>query len=240
MTDSIGVAVIGGGMAGRAHAAGYRSATTLFGVDRPDVRLVAIADAAPAVADDVTRRYGFERAAYDWRAIADSPDIDAVSVVVANHLHREIVEGLLEAGKHVLCEKPLAATAADGEAMVAAADRSDRVTAVGFTYRRSPAVEAIRRVLASGTLGDLVHFNGHYWCEYALDATAPITWRYRGDPGTGALADVGSHLIEIGSPPVHQPEHLQGVDHGDDEEQDEDASDGDDAGHGRRRESARG
>jgi predicted dehydrogenase len=184
-------------MAGRAHAAGYRSATTLFGIDRPDVRLVAIADAVPAVADDVARRYGYERAEYDWRAIADAPDIDAVSVVVANHLHREIVEGLLAAGKHVLCEKPLAATQADGEAMVAAADRSDRVTAVGFTYRRSPAIEAIRREVAAGSIGELVHFNGRYWCDYALDATAPITWRYRGGPGTGALADVGSHLLDL-------------------------------------------
>ena len=108
MTNSIGVAVIGGGMAGRAHAAGYRSATTLFGTERPDVRLVAIADMNEAVADDTAKRYGYERAEYDWHAIADAPDIDAVSVVVANHLHREIVEGLLAAGKHVLCEKPLA------------------------------------------------------------------------------------------------------------------------------------
>lgn len=197
MTDTIGVAVIGGGMAGRAHAAGYRSATTLFGTDRPDVRLVAIADAVPAVADDVARRYGYERAEYDWRAIAQAPDIDAVSVVVANHLHRDIVEGLLDAGKHVLCEKPLAATRTDGEAMVAAAERSDRVTAVGFTYRRSPGVEAIRRELHAGTIGEPVHFNGRYWCDYGLDATAPITWRYRGGPGTGALADVGSHLLDL-------------------------------------------
>ena len=105
---SIGVAVIGGGMAGRAHAAGYRSATTLFGTDRPDVRLVSIADTNRDVADDTARRYGYARAEYDWRAIAEAPDVDAVSVVVANHLHREIVEGLLAAGKHVLCEKPLA------------------------------------------------------------------------------------------------------------------------------------
>ena len=96
---SIGVAVIGGGMAGRAHAAGYRSASTLFATDRPDVRLVAIADTNEAVADDTARRYGYERAEYDWRAIAEASDIDAVSVVVANHLHREIVEGLLAAGK---------------------------------------------------------------------------------------------------------------------------------------------
>jgi predicted dehydrogenase len=191
------VAVIGGGMAGRAHAAGYRMATTLFGTERPDVRLVAIADTNAAVADDTAKRYGYQRAEYDWRAIADAPDIDAVSVVVANHLHREIVEGLLAAGKHVLCEKPLAGSLADAEAMVAAAERSDRVTAVGYTYRRAPAVEQIRRELAAGTLGELVHFVGHYWCDYALDPTAPITWRYRGGPGTGALADVGSHLIDM-------------------------------------------
>lgn len=194
---SIGVAVIGGGMAGRAHAAGYRTASTLFGTDRPDVRLVAIADTSAAVADDVAKRYGYERAEYDWKAIADSPDVDAVSVVVANHLHREIVEGLLAAGKHVLCEKPLAGSLADAEAMVSAAERTDRVTAVGYTYRRSPAVEQIRRELAAGTLGELIHFNGHYWCDYALDADGPITWRYQGGPGTGALADVGSHLLDL-------------------------------------------
>jgi predicted dehydrogenase len=197
VTRSTGVAVIGGGMAGRAHAAGYRMASTLFGTDRPDVRLVAIADTNSAVADDTAKRYGFERAEYGWQAIADAPDIDAVSVVVANHLHREIVEGLIEAGKHVLCEKPLAGSLADAEAMVAAAERSDRFTAVGYTYRRVPAIEQIRRELAAGTLGELVHFNGRYWCDYALDPAAPITWRYRGGPGTGALADIGSHLIDM-------------------------------------------
>lgn len=197
MTDSIGVAVIGGGMAGRAHAAGYRNATTLFGTDSADVHLVAIADMNEAVANDTAKRYGYDRAEYDWRAIADAPDIHAVSVVVANHLHREIVEGLLAAGKHVLCEKPLAASIEDAQAMVAAAEGSDRVAAVGYTYRRTPAVEMIRRELAAGTMGELIHFNGHYWCDYALDPTAPITWRYKGGPGTGALADIGSHLLDL-------------------------------------------
>src|SRR5262245_47993146 len=172
LTSPIGVAVSGGGMPGRAHAAGYRMASTLFGTERPDVRLVAIADTNAAVADDTAKRYGYERAEYDWQAIADAPDIDAVSVVVANHLHREIVEGLIDAGMHVLCEKPLAGSLADAEAMVAAADRSDRVSAVGYTYRRVPAVEQIRRELAAGTLGELVHFNGYYWCDYALDPTS--------------------------------------------------------------------
>ncbi len=159
---------------------------------------MAIADANESVADDAARRYGYARAEYDWRAIADAPDIDAVSVVVANHLHREIVEGLLAAGKHVLCEKPLAASLAHAEAMVAAAaDAPGQVTAVGYTCRRSPAVEMIRREVDNGTLGGPAHFNGHYWCDYSLDPTSPITWRYRGGPGTGVLADVGTHLLDL-------------------------------------------
>jgi len=93
-------------MAGRAPAAGFRTASTLFSTDRPDVRLVAIA-VNRAVADDTARRYGYHNAVGSWQEVAADPEVDAVSVVVANQLHREIVDGLLEAGKHVLCEKPL-------------------------------------------------------------------------------------------------------------------------------------
>src|SRR4051794_19883792 len=118
MTDSLGVAVIGAGMAGRAHANGYRNATTVFGPGLPPIRLVAIADAHEPFATDTARRYGFQRAETSWQAIADAHDIDAVSVAVANPLHREIVEGLLAAGKHVLCEKPLAPSVDDARSMV--------------------------------------------------------------------------------------------------------------------------
>src|SRR5205809_8090252 len=103
---SIGVAVIGAGMAGRAHASGYRSAPAVFGTDLPDVRLVAVADVHQPFAADTARRYGYERAETSWEAVAGADDIDAVSVVVANTLHREIVEALLDAGKHGLCDEP--------------------------------------------------------------------------------------------------------------------------------------
>src|SRR5260370_39049027 len=105
---SRGVAVMGAGRAGRAHASGYRSAPAVFTPDLPEVRLVAIADAHEPFAVDTARRYGYQRAETSWEAIAEAPDIDAVSVVVANRLHREIVAALLDAGKHVLCAKPLA------------------------------------------------------------------------------------------------------------------------------------
>jgi predicted dehydrogenase len=195
--SSIGVAVIGAGMAGRAHAAGYRTAPTLYDEGLPEVRLVAVADVNPAFASDTARRFGFERAENSWEAVAEAPDVDVVSVVVANPLHRPIVEGLLAAGKHVLCEKPMAPTVEDAEAMVAAAKASGRETGIGFVFRRSPAIAGIRDQLASGAIGRPLHFNGHYWCDYGVDPRAPMSWRYKGAPGSGALSDIGSHLIDL-------------------------------------------
>ena len=195
--SSIGVAVIGAGMAGRSHAAGYRTAATLYDEGLPEIRLVAIADVNKAFAAGTARRCGYRRAEAGWEAVAAADDVDVVSVVVANPLHRQIVEGLLAAGKHVLCEKPMAPSVEDAEAMVAAAEASGRETGVGFVFRRSPAIAAVRDQIASGVIGRPLHFNGHYWCDYAVDPRAPMSWRYKGGPGSGALSDIGSHLLDL-------------------------------------------
>lgn len=121
MMERIGVAVIGAGMVGRAHAAGYRSATTVFGAGLPPVDLVTIADLNDEFAHETARRFGYEKAETNWKSILEDDRIHVVSVAVANSLHREISEALLGAGKHVLCEKPLAPSTEDAKAMVAAA-----------------------------------------------------------------------------------------------------------------------
>lgn len=196
--SSLGVAVIGAGMVGRAHAAGYRAASQLYDLDLPDIRLVAIADAHEPFAVDGARRFGYERAETSWQAIAEAPDIDVVSVAIANELHRPVVEALLAAGKHVLCEKPLAPSVEDAKAMVAAAESAGTQSGVGFSFRRTPGINAIREQLHSDAIGPVRHFNGHYWCDYAQNSGNPMSWRYKGGPGTGALADIGSHLIDLG------------------------------------------
>jgi predicted dehydrogenase len=197
MAGQIGVAVIGAGMAGRAHLAGYRSAPTLFDPPLPALRYVAAVDANEAVAKDASARYGYERASTDWHELLDDDDVQVVSVVVANQLHRPVVEALLAAGKHVLCEKPLAPSLDDARAMIAAAAaHPDQITGTGFVYRRQPGVAAIRDLLQQ-ELGDVSHFDGRYWCDYARSAETPMAWRYKGGPGTGALSDIGSHLIDM-------------------------------------------
>ena len=194
---SPGVAVIGAGMVGRAHANAFRNAATVFDLDRPPPRLVAVADLHEPFAVDTATRYGFARAETDWRAVVEAPDVDVVTVAVANSLHREIVEAALAAGKHVLCEKPLAPSVHDAQAMVeAAAAAPGQVNAVGFTVRRSPAITAIKQQVEQA-LGPVRHFVGNYWCDFGYDPQRPMSWRYQGGPGSGVLADVGSHLTDL-------------------------------------------
>jgi len=197
MGDTIGVAVIGAGMAGKAHAAAYRAATAVYDSTLPPVRLVSICDMNEQLGAATARRFGFERHDADWRAIAADDSIHVVSVVVANFLHREIVEGLLAAGKHVLCEKPLSDSIESAQAMADAARGASTVARIGFSYRRAPGIAFIRDLVQSGRLGDVLHFSGRYWTDYGAHPDAPMSWRYQGPAGSGALADVGSHLAYI-------------------------------------------
>ncbi len=200
MTESLGVAVIGAGMAGKAHAAAYRAAPTLYAPTLPEIRLVSIGDVYEPLGRETAARFGFERHDADWRDIAAADDIDVVSVVVANSLHREIVEGLLAAGKHVLCEKPLSDTIEDARAMAdAARDAAARgsIARIGFSFLRAPGITFIRRLIDDGRLGDILHFSGRYWADYGCRPDAPMSWRYSGPAGSGALGDVGSHLSYI-------------------------------------------
>lgn len=197
MTEQLSVAVIGAGMAGRSHANGYRQANTIHGGGLPKIRLAAIADMNLELAQSVADRYGFEKAVGSWQEVAEDPTIDAVSIVVGNSLHREIAEAMLTAGKHVLCEKPLAASLADAEAMVAAAEKATTVAATAYSFRRNPAIEAIRDLLASGELGKPSMVEAHYLADYAADPEGPMSWRFQGPLGTGALIDLGAHIIDL-------------------------------------------
>lgn len=192
----LSVAVIGAGMAGTTHANAWRQVGTVFDLGLPPVRLATIADAHLPLAQDAAERYGYERAVEDWRDVADDPSIDIVSIVVGNALHREIAEAMIAAGKHVLCEKPLADTLESARAMAEAEKTAGVVTSVGFTYRRNAALAEIAKLVATGHLGEINHFDGRYWCDYGVDPATPMAWRYKGPMGSGALGDVGSHLID--------------------------------------------
>ncbi|MCT1557563.1 Gfo/Idh/MocA family oxidoreductase [Helcobacillus massiliensis] len=192
----ISVAVIGAGMAGRTHANAYRQASTVFGLDLPPIRLHTIADIHLPAAEDAAKRYGYENATADWCQVIDDPEIDAVSIVVGNALHRPIAEAALAAGKHALCEKPLSDTIADARAMAELEKTTDLVTAVGYCYRRNPGIAALIDTVQDGRIGKVAQITAEYLCDYGADPLVPMSWRYQGPQGSGALGDLGVHLLD--------------------------------------------
>ena len=197
MPTPLSVAVIGAGMAGTTHANAWRQVGTVYDLGLPSIRLATIADTYQSAAEDAAARYGYASATTSWRSIAADPTIDIVSIVVGNALHLEIAAAMIKAGKHVLCEKPLADTLEAGREMARLeAAHPEVVTAVGFTYRRNASLTKIAELATTGNLGEVVHFDGRYWCDYGTDPTTPIAWRYKGPMGSGALGDLGSHLID--------------------------------------------
>src|SRR5207244_7606276 len=109
----------------------------------------------------------------------DAEDVDIVCVGLPNHDHRAAVEALVGAGKHVLCEKPLAPTAGDGRSMVDSAQRAGVVHGVGFNLRRAPAIAAIRQAIVDGAIGEPRQFSASYLADYAATPDVPFTWRYQ-------------------------------------------------------------
>jgi predicted dehydrogenase len=133
----------------------------------------------------------------DWQQAITRPDIDAVIIATPPDLHSRIAVAALEAGKHVLCEKPLARTASEAQVMLAAARAADTVSMAGFSIRQTPALLQAKRLLDEGALGEVVHVTGRYFQDFGRDASRPITWRFEAArAGSGALADIGSHLAD--------------------------------------------
>jgi predicted dehydrogenase len=196
----LSVGMVGYAFMGAAHSHAWRTAPRFFDLPlRPRMTAVAGRDAVGVRA--AAERLGWESTETSWRALVDRDDIDLVDVCTPGHTHAEIVIAALEAGKHVLCEKPLANSVEEAEAMTAAAERAaaDGVRAmVGFTYRRVPAISLARQLVAEGRLGTLHHVRAQYLQDWIVDPQAPLSWRLEKDKaGSGALGDIGAHIIDI-------------------------------------------
>jgi predicted dehydrogenase len=196
----LSVGMVGYAFMGAAHSHAWRTAPRFFDLPlRPRMAAVAGRDAAGVRA--AAERLGWESTETSWQALVERDDIDLVDVCTPGHTHAEIVIAALEAGKHVLCEKPLANSVEEAEAMTRAAERAaaDGVRAmVGFTYRRVPAISLARQLVAEGRLGTLHHVRAQYLQDWIVDPQAPLSWRLEKDKaGSGALGDIGAHIIDI-------------------------------------------
>ncbi|WP_432476625.1 Gfo/Idh/MocA family protein [Nocardioides sp. GXQ0305] len=203
MTDqqaTLGVGMIGYAFMGAVHSHAWRSAHRFFDLPlHPRMRVVCGRD--PDRVAEAAERMGWDGSSTSWQEVVARDDIDLVDVCTPGDTHAEIAIAALEAGKHVLCEKPLANTVAEAEAMAAAADRAaaDGVRAmVGFTYRRVPAIALARRLVAEGRLGEVRHVRAQYLQDWLVDPEAPLSWRLdKARAGSGALGDIGAHVVDL-------------------------------------------
>ncbi|MDT0613187.1 Gfo/Idh/MocA family protein [Streptomyces lancefieldiae] len=206
------VGMVGYAFMGAAHSQGWRTAGRVFDLPLNPV-LAAIcgrdADAVRAAAD----RHGWASTETDWRTLVERDDIDLVDICTPGDSHAEIALAALAAGKHVLCEKPLANTVEEAEAMTRAAEEAGahgRLAMVGFNYRRVPATALARRMVAEGRIGRLRHVRVTYLQDWLVDPKAPLTWRLRKElAGSGALGDLGAHIVDLAQ--YLTGEHIAGV-----------------------------
>jgi predicted dehydrogenase len=191
------IALIGTGFMGRAHSQAWRTAAPFFDLPLVPV-MTTVVGRDPQRTEDFARTWGWQNWSTRWREVVESDDIDAVDIVAPGDVHAEIAEAALAAGKHVLCEKPLASSLDDAARMAAAAAaHPDLVAACGFSYRRTPALAAARELIARGRLGAIRHVRAQYLQDWLSDADAPFTWRLdRAVAGSGALGDIGAHSID--------------------------------------------
>ncbi|MGL3200854.1 MULTISPECIES: Gfo/Idh/MocA family oxidoreductase [Curtobacterium] len=198
--DRLRVAMVGHGFMGAAHSQGWRTAPRFFdlGVE-PEMAVIVGRD--PERTEAARRQYGWQTASTDWRAAVTDPDIDVVDICSPGSSHVEVAIAALEAGKHVLCEKPLANSVAEAEAMTAAAAaaRASGVRSmVGFSYRRVPAIAFAKQLVAAGRLGTVRQVRALYLQDWLADPDGPMTWRLdKSLAGSGSLGDIGAHAIDL-------------------------------------------
>lgn len=195
--QSVGVGLIGTGFMGKCHALAWGAVRAVFG-DMPPVRLELLCDVDETAARARAEEFGFARWTTDWRDVMRAPGVDVVSITAPNSLHRPMVEEAARNGKAIWCEKPLALTLEDGEAMVHAVKAAGVVSLIGYNYLRNPAIVHARKLISDGAIGEVIQFRGACDEDYMADPELPWTWRCRlADAGTGTLGDLAVHLISI-------------------------------------------
>ncbi|TLM82494.1 Gfo/Idh/MocA family protein [Pseudarthrobacter sp. NamE5] len=194
------VALVGYSFMGSIHAQAWATAPRFFdlGVD-PELAVVCgrSADAAGSFA----RKFLVDRVETDWRKVVTDPEVDVVDICTPGKLHSPIALAALEAGKHVLCEKPLANSLEEARQMTMAAENAATCgvkSMVGFSYRRTPALAYAKQLVDNGSIGTIRHVRAAYLQDWITDEDFPLVWRLdREQAGTGALGDLGAHIIDL-------------------------------------------
>lgn len=191
------VGMVGAGVMARAHSTALHALVVLYPDLRLRPRLVAVADVNASLARELADRFGYERVADDWRTLVEASDVDLVVACLPPTLNRDPVLAAAAAGKHVISEKPLAASAEAAAQLLAAVREAGVFHGLGAGYRWSPALRAIRQLIDRGELGEIRSIRASFLLDYGADPDVPLTWRFRREmAGGGITIDTGYHLVD--------------------------------------------
>jgi predicted dehydrogenase len=192
----VGIGIIGYGNMGKAHGYGYTVAPSVRELACVP-RLRMISGRTGAAVERAAGLYGVDRAVTDWREVIDSPDIDIVDICTPPGSHPEIVEAAAQAGKAILCEKPLAADYAGARRAADAVESVGVLAAVGFNYRRLPALALMKQLIDQGRVGTVRLLRASWLSDEFLDPELLFDWRFERSRGASTAADLGAHLIDL-------------------------------------------
>jgi predicted dehydrogenase len=182
---------------GKAHSNAWRQAPKFFPL-KAHVEMHTVCGRNSAGVQAARLQLGWQNASTDWREIVESPLIDIVDINTANDSHCEIAVAAAQNGKHVLCEKPLAMTVKQAQAMFNAAQKSKVVHMVCHNYRRIPAIAQAKKMITEGALGQIYHYHARYAQDWIVDPEFPLNWRLQKNiSGSGANGDINSHIIDL-------------------------------------------
>ncbi len=198
MTKVMNVAMIGGGFMGKAHAMAYAAMPMFFWPAPAIPHRKVVVDITDGAAEAARQRFGFDEASSDWKTVVNRPDIDVVDICTPNNVHAEIAIEAARAGKHIICEKPLARTVQEARDMAAAVKKHGVINMVAFNYRRTPAVALAKKFIDEGRIGRIVNFRGTYLQDWSADEDGPLSWRFQKKiAGSGAVGDIGTHVVDL-------------------------------------------
>lgn len=196
MAKPVRVGMVGYKFMGKAHSHAYHDVGMFFDVPNPVMQVVSGRDEAGVKA--AAAKFGWSGYETDWRKMINRADVDLVDICTPNNMHAEIAIAAAKAGKHVLCEKPLALSLAEAREMYAAVKKAGVTAMICHNYRFAPAVQYIRQLINEGSLGKIYHWRAQYLQDWIIDPEFPAVWRLRKEvTGSGAHGDIQAHIIDL-------------------------------------------
>jgi predicted dehydrogenase len=199
MQHPLRVAMIGYGFMGKVHSQAWRSVNRFF-PDAPQVEMSLICGRSAEALEEARKTFGWLDSETDWKKVIARSDIDIVDICTAGDSHEEIAIAALKAGKHVICEKPLANNGQEAKRMsdaATAAAKKGTKSMVAFNYRRVPALAVAKQFIETGKIGTIFHVRANYLQDWIIDPEFPLVWRLnKKTAGSGSLGDIAAHIID--------------------------------------------